>query len=56
MFRDAPWHFGTPHAGRTYEWLSTDTEENFQQLMQDPGLGNISAAKGGTSLVQSPTK
>lgn len=46
MFRDAPWHFGTPHAGRTYEWLSTDTEENFQQLMQDPGHRQYFSDKG----------
>jgi MoaA/NifB/PqqE/SkfB family radical SAM enzyme len=28
------WHFGTKSAGQTLKWMPTDTEENFQQLMQ----------------------
>lgn len=31
----APWHFGLKYAGQAYEWLPTDTEENFQRLMQE---------------------
>ena len=42
----APWHFGIPHAGRTYEWLPTDTEENFQQLMQEPEHRKYFGSKG----------
>lgn len=33
---DKPLHFGTGHAGQTYDWLPSDTEEVFQKLMQDP--------------------
>jgi hypothetical protein len=29
----APWHFGMKYAGQTTEWLSTDTEENYQKLL-----------------------
>lgn len=36
MFNNAPWHFGVKYAGQTVEWLPTDTEENYQKLMQDP--------------------
>lgn len=32
-----PWHFGSHHANSTQEWLPTDTKENFERLMQDPG-------------------
>jgi hypothetical protein len=42
----APWHFGTTHAGRTYEWLSMDTEESFQRLMQDPEHRQYFCSKG----------
>jgi len=29
-------HFGIAYAGQCVEWLPTDTQENFQQLMQEP--------------------
>jgi len=32
----APWHFGTSAAGQTFDWMPTDTKENFQTLIQDP--------------------
>ena len=31
----APWHFGIQYAGQTLDWLPTDTEESFQQLVQN---------------------
>ena len=31
-----PWFDGMNYAGHTYEWLPSDTEENFQQLVQNP--------------------
>jgi hypothetical protein len=31
-----PWHYGTRLAGTTVEWLPTDTEEWFNELMQNP--------------------
>jgi hypothetical protein len=42
----APWHFGLKYAGHTYEWLPTDTEENFQRLMQDPNHREYFHSKG----------
>jgi hypothetical protein len=36
MSNKAPWHFGMKYAGQTTEWLPTDTEENYQKLLQDP--------------------
>jgi len=33
---DAPWHFGMNSAGKTTDWMPTDTKENFEKLMQDP--------------------
>ena len=29
------WHFGKKSAGQTLKWLPTDTEESFQQLVQN---------------------
>ena len=46
MFKDAPWHFGFGHKGRTYEWLPTDTEENFQRLMQESEHQEYFGSKG----------
>jgi hypothetical protein len=34
---DTPPHFGKPYAGQTLHWLPTDTKENYDRLMQDPG-------------------
>ena len=31
-----PWQPGISYAGKTLEWMPTDTEENFKQLIQDP--------------------
>jgi hypothetical protein len=36
MFNDAPWHFGTSLAGQQLDWMPTDTQEHFNQLIQDP--------------------
>ena len=33
---DKPYHGGRYHAGQTLDWMPTDTEENFNKLMQDP--------------------
>jgi lysophospholipase L1-like esterase len=30
-----PWHPGVMHARKESEWMPSDTQENFQQLMQD---------------------
>lgn len=35
-FENTPAHFGTYHANQTLEWLPTDTEENYKNLIQDP--------------------
>ena len=42
----APWHFGMRYAGQTLSWLPTDTEENFQQLMQHPEYREYFHSKG----------
>lgn len=42
----APWHFGTYHSNSTQEWLPTDTKENFDLLMQDPGHQEYFARMG----------
>jgi len=31
-----PWHFGTYSAGKTTEWMPTDSKESFDRLVQDP--------------------
>lgn len=31
-----PWHFGNTIAGKTLDWLPSDTEENFKKLIEDP--------------------
>jgi hypothetical protein len=31
-----PWHCGTTHAGQTFEWMPTDSKENFEKLIKDP--------------------
>jgi len=42
----APWHFGTNSAGQTLKWMPTDTEENFQQLMQESKHQEYFRSKG----------
>ena len=36
-FENPPPHFGTYLANQTLEWLPTDTKENYEKLIQDPG-------------------
>jgi len=36
MYNTEPWHVGQNYAGKTLEWMPTDTEENFKRLIQDP--------------------
>jgi hypothetical protein len=31
-----PWHSGIKYAEKTLEWMPSDTEENFKQMIQDP--------------------
>ncbi len=31
-----PWHSGTTASGRSYNWMPTDTEENYKKMIQDP--------------------
>jgi hypothetical protein len=35
-FDNPPIHFGSCYSGQELKWLPTDTEENYQRLMQDP--------------------
>ena len=42
----APWHFGLKYAGQAHEWLPTDTEENFQRLMQESTHREYFGSKG----------
>lgn len=46
MKTDAPWHFGINYAGQTLDWLPTDTEEHFQQLVQNPEFHEYFRSKG----------
>lgn len=32
----APWHFGTPYANQTLDWIPTDTKESFERMIQNP--------------------
>jgi hypothetical protein len=36
-FENPPVHFGQYLANKTLEWLPTDTKENYEKLIQDPG-------------------
>jgi hypothetical protein len=36
-FENPPLHFGQPLANQTVDWLPTDTKENYEKLIQDPG-------------------
>jgi hypothetical protein len=36
-FKNPPIHFGTRLANQTLDWLPTDTKENYEKLIQDPG-------------------
>jgi hypothetical protein len=40
------WHFGTKHAGKILQWMPTDTEENFQRLVQDKECQEYFRSKG----------
>lgn len=31
-----PWHAGIYHAGKTLEWMPTDSQESFEKLIKDP--------------------
>jgi hypothetical protein len=42
----APWHFGTPYAGQTLNWLPTDTQECFNRMIQDPEHVNYFRSQG----------
>lgn len=44
--KSPPWHFGTKYAGNTLRWLPTDTEENFQQLVQNEEYREYFRTKG----------
>jgi hypothetical protein len=41
-----PFHNGIYHAGQTLEWLPTDTQENFEKLIQNPECRAYLAAHG----------
>jgi hypothetical protein len=41
-----PAHFGTYLANQTLEWLPTDTKENYEKLIQDPGHAKYFAEMG----------
>jgi hypothetical protein len=43
-----PWHPGLVYAKKTLEWLPTDTEENFKQLIQDPAHDEYFKQQGWT--------
>ena len=36
IFKNLPLHFGTYLANQTVDWLPTDTQEKYEQLIQDP--------------------
>ena len=40
------WHFGKKSAGQTLKWLPTDTEESFQQLVQNEEYQEYFRSKG----------
>lgn len=46
MKTKAPWHFGMKYARQTTSWLPTDTEENFQRLVQNPEYQEYYRRKG----------
>lgn len=39
-------HFGTSFAGQQLDWLPTDTKENYEKLIQDPGHRDYFAELG----------
>lgn len=34
-FKNPPWHFGVQHAGTINNWLPSDTEDHYKQLIKD---------------------
>jgi hypothetical protein len=46
MKTNAPWHVGVRYAGQTLDWLPTDTEENFQQLLCNSEYREYFRSKG----------
>ena len=40
------WHFGTKSAGQTLKWMPTDSEENFQRLVQVEEYREYFCSKG----------
>lgn len=46
QWTNAPWHSGTSVAGKTFDWMPTDTEENYQKMVQDPKHAEYFKSKG----------
>ena len=44
--QDAPWHFGRRYANSINDWMPTDTEDLYLELMQDPEHREYFAALG----------
>jgi hypothetical protein len=42
----APWHFGMRYAGKTLDWLPTDTRESYERMVQNPAHREYFAQKG----------
>lgn len=46
MTNTPPWHFGLRYANQVLHWLPTDTEENFQRLVQNSEQRKYFCSKG----------
>ena len=46
QFENTPVHFGQPWANQILDWLPTDTKENYEKLIQDPGHREYFAKMG----------